>query len=312
MALRVERLAKAFDRPLFAELTFDILRGEKWGILGPNGSGKTTLLLCLLGRQQPDAGRLVFGAGVRIAYFDQQLADLDEDLPALEAVRPDGREFPEQARRDLLARFGLTGDMAQQRVGSLSGGEQNRVVLARVAASEANFLILDEPTNHLDLWSRGALEAALQKFDGTVLFVSHDRYFLNQVADHLIVAGDGRFRIIDGNYDALLYRLKQEADDATGAADSVAETRGSRPGDKRLPAEKTARRRRKFPYRKLAELEAEIASREQRVEELHADLASPEVCRDGERIKQAMAELDSQQQTLKQLYEHWEESLELN
>jgi ATP-binding cassette subfamily F protein 3 len=311
VALRVEGLAKAYDRPLFADLTFDILRGEKWGILGPNGAGKTTLLLCLLGRQAPDRGRAVFGANVCLAYFDQQLATLDEQQLVLEAVRPDEREFPEQQRRDLLARFGITGDMVYQRVGSLSGGERNRMALARLSATAANFMILDEPTNHLDLWSRGALEEALQVFDGTVLFVSHDRFFLNQVADHLLVIDQGRVRVIEGNYDAYLHRLHQESAD-NRSDEEPRPGSGARSEPAARGAEPAPRRKRKFPYRKVPELESEIARCEQRIAELHAAMAEPETFRDGERVKRTLAELESQQRELAALYEHWEEAVELN
>src|SRR6478672_6738301 len=204
-------------KPLFENLSFDVLRGEKWGILGPNGSGKTTLLRCLLDELEPDSGRIIFGTGVKVGYFDQMLTGLDEEMQALDAVRPSHKEFIEQQRRDLLARFGVTGEMVFQRVGSLSGGERNRTALARLSASDANVLILDEPTNHLDLWARGALEQALGEFDGSVLFVSHDRYFLNQVATKLLIVEPGRsvvdgglrFRVIDGNYDTYLHFVKQ-------------------------------------------------------------------------------------------------------
>src|SRR5262245_32848098 len=218
IVLRVERLAKGFPgKPLFANLSFDILRGEKWGILGPNGSGKTTLLRCLLGELSLDDGRISFGSGVKTGYFDQMLGDLDESMDVLYVGRPSHKEFVEQQRRDLLARVGVTGDMVFQKVGSLSGGERNRTALARLAASDANFLLLDEPTNHLDLWARGSLEQALSDFDGSVLFVSHDRYFLNQVATKLLIVEPGRcdapggprFRVIDGNYDTYQHFVKQ-------------------------------------------------------------------------------------------------------
>ena len=124
--LRVEHLSKAFDRPLFQDLSFDILRGEKWGILGPNGSGKTTLLRCVLGNCQPDRGPRDPGQRRAVGYFDQLLACLDDDTPVLEAIRPAHKEFVDQQRRDLLARFGITGDLVFQTVGSLSGGERNR------------------------------------------------------------------------------------------------------------------------------------------------------------------------------------------
>jgi ATP-binding cassette, subfamily F, member 3 len=311
IVIRVERLSKAFQQPLFRDLTFDILRGEKWGILGPNGSGKTTLLRCLLGEYPVDSGRVVHGTGVRVGYFDQQLRCLDEDSLVVDAIRPSHKEFLEQQRRDLLARFGVTGDMVFQRVHQLSGGERNRTALAMLAASDANVLILDEPTNHLDLWARDALEQAMRTFDGTVLFVSHDRYFLNQVADHLLVVEPGRFRVIDGNYDTYLHLARQGvmADgEPDGEADARTPVRGNKSAGREPPT--AVRRKRRFPYRKLAEIEADIHQREDRIEALHAALADPEVLRDGARIKQTTAELEQVKQELATLYEHWEEAAE--
>lgn len=133
---------------------------------------------------------------------------IDPDVEAVEAIRPTHKEFVEVERRNMLARFGLTEEMVFQKVSSLSGGERNRTALAMLAASDANFLVLDEPTNHLDLWARAALEKSLKQFDGTALFVSHDRYFLNQVADHLIVFEQNRVRVIEGNYTTYLHLVE--------------------------------------------------------------------------------------------------------
>jgi ATP-binding cassette subfamily F protein 3 len=315
IVLRVEKLSKGFPgKPLFSNLSFDILRGEKWGILGPNGSGKTTLLRCLLGELELDSGRVIFGTGVKPGYFDQMLTGLDDDMPVLDAVRPSHKEFIEQQRRDLLARFGVTGDMVFQKVGSLSGGERNRTALARLSASDANFLILDEPTNHLDLWARGALEKALCDFDGSVLFVSHDRYFLNQVATKLLIVEPARFRVIDGNYDTYQHFLKQGL-----ARDARAAVTGKQSGPGLVAAKKDEaarpnkeRRKRKFPYRKATEIEQEIAERESRIEELHQLFASDEVLRDGGKVKELKIELDGHQAALPTLYEHWEEATEMN
>jgi ATP-binding cassette subfamily F protein 3 len=318
IVLRVERLSKGFPgKPLFENLSFDILRGEKWGILGPNGCGKTTLLRCILGELELDDGRVIFGSGVKAGYFDQMLSDFDPDMQVLDAVRPTHKEFIEQQRRDLLARFGVTGDMVFQKVGSLSGGERNRTALARLSASDANFLILDEPTNHLDLWARGALEKALRDFDGSVVFVSHDRYFLNQVASKLLIVEPGRFRVIDGNYDTYLHFVKQGlAKDARASV--AAPLAGTKPGpevprsnDESNRAAKE-RRKRKFPYRKAAEIEAEIAHRELQIEALHALFGNEEVLRDGAKVKQLAAELEGHEAELPRLYEHWEEATELN
>jgi ATP-binding cassette subfamily F protein 3 len=312
VVVRAEHLAKAYDQTLFDDLTFDIQRGERWGIMGPNGSGKTTLLRCLLGETEPDAGRVILGTGVRMGYFDQLLGCLEDDALVVDAIRPDHKEFVEQQRRDLLARFGIRGDMVFQTVRSLSGGERNRVALAMLAASDANLLVLDEPTNHLDLWAREALEKAVNRFDGTVPFVSHDRYFLNRVADHLLIVEPHRFRVIEGNYETYLYLAKQGL--AAGERWTV-ESPGAAPAEpkKSSPSEaKSGRRKRKFAYRKSADIEAEIAEREARIEQLHADLADPQVLRDGNRVKEVKAELDAQQAALPALYEHWEEAAEMN
>ncbi len=314
IVLRATGLTKAFDRPLFKDLTFDLLRGEKWGVLGPNGCGKTTLLKCLLGIEPLNSGRVTLGSGVKVGYFDQMLTGIDPEKEAVEAVRPDHKEFNTQERRDLLARFGITGDMVFQKVGSFSGGERNRTALAYLSALDANVLILDEPTNHLDLWARGALEAALKEFDGTVLFVSHDRYFLNQVATKLLVVEPGRFRVIDGNYETYLHFLKEglAADSRTGgniAAAASAKSGDAKSGDTRPEKD---RRKRKFPYKKAAEVEAEIHRHEGRIEELHALMGEEAVLRDGPRVKQLMEEVQSLQASLPQLYEHWEEAIEMN
>jgi ATP-binding cassette subfamily F protein 3 len=304
IVLRAEDLGKAYDRPLFADLTFQIERGQRWGILGPNGTGKTTLLRCLIGQTTADEGTVQLGKGVRIGYYDQLLSGLEADLPVVEAIRPVGKEFNEPQRRSLLARFGLTGDAVFQRVDSLSGGERSRAALAQLSASDANFLVLDEPTNHLDVWACDSLERSLNEFDGTVLFVSHDRYFLNRVADHLLVVEPGRFRVIDGNYETYQHFVRQGL-----AAPAIKASETTRTAEKK-PVGPKPKRLWRFPYRKPAEIEAEIMEREGRIVELQAQLLLPEVLRDGRRVKQVQTAIADEQQAVRTLYEHWEEAAE--
>ncbi len=224
-------------------------------------------------------------------------------------------------------------------MGKLSGGERNRAALARLAAADANFLVLDEPTNHLDLWARDALEQALTTFDGTVLFVSHDRYFVNRVADHLIVFEPGGVRVIEGNYEAYQLFLQsksaaplpqqpaprgkaqpaekphanshsKQAPQRTAGKGGVAAARKDAGGGETATAQRNKKRR--FPYRKLADIEGEIFQRESRIEQINEELSDQATFRDGGRVRALKQELADQQSALKKLYEHWEEASEMN
>ncbi len=232
VVLQVEDLSKAYDLPLFTDLSFSLKRGQRLGIMGANGSGKTTLLRILMGEEKPDAGKVEVGHLVDFGYYDQHLEVLDADKPLIRAVWPgEDPDATEQQLRDLLGRFGLVGDQVYQRVGDLSGGERSRGALARLVAQGVNVLVLDEPTNHLDLWACDALEQALLAFEGTVIVVSHDRYFLNRVVDLLIVLeGDGRAQVIHGNYDTYeRMRLLQEEAKAAAPVRKEKESEPSRP-----------------------------------------------------------------------------------
>lgn len=309
IVLRGEHLRKAFDEHLFDELTFEIERGHRWCILGANGSGKTTLLRCLLGSESLDGGQVNVGTGVKIGYLDQHLSLLNADAQVVDAIRPSGKEFTEPQRRDLLARFGLTGNSVFQKVSSLSGGEKMRAALALLSAKEVNVLVLDEPTNHLDMWSCDALEKALKKFDGTVLFVSHDRFFINQVADHLLVLREGGSRLINGNYDLYRHMLRKDTSEA-GKAMLIGQHVTNRGESNKTT--NPASPKRKFPYRKLADIETEITEREQRVASLQLMMTDASVAGDGPKIKALQEDLKQCQQLLTQLYEHWEQEAERN
>lgn len=339
IVLRAKDLKKAFDRVLFEKVNFQIERGQRWGLIGPNGCGKTTMLRCLQGIMEPDQGSVQIGTGVKIGYFDQQLQSVEGTSMVVDSIRPSHKEMDEPARRSLLARFGITGDQVFQKVDSLSGGERCRAAMARLASEEANFLILDEPTNHLDLWAREALEKNMADFEGTVLFVSHDRYFINQVATHLLVVEPGRVRVIPGNYE-VWQRMQKDAekqgmqiggknarkDDLwkhglqkqkkagaqTASGDGKGGKKEKEPAASKPQSSPKPAKKRKYPYRKVVDIEDEIFIRETRLEELQKDLMDPKVLRDGERVKATQKEIEEEQEALKKLYEHWEEASELN
>ncbi len=308
IVLRANKVGKSFgDLKLFADVDLQVERGERWGILGPNGCGKSTFLKCLLSELPIDAGSIRIGEGVDIGYFDQNLSGVADEAIAADAIRPAHKEMIDQERRDLLAMFGVTGDMALQQIKSLSGGERNRVALAFLAAQDSNFLILDEPTNHLDLWARHSLETALKNFDGTLLMVSHDRYFINELCDHLIVFEENRVIVFPGTYQEYRHQAEQSRkEEAAALAPFKKEQK------QRAKKENPAKRKRQFPYRKVADIESEIQLHESRIEELHFELANPQVLRDESQIKTVKAELADTTDALQKLYEHWEEAIELN
>jgi ATP-binding cassette subfamily F protein 3 len=309
VVFEVNDISKAFDKPLFERLSFQLQRGKRLGIMGANGSGKTTLLRILMGEEKPDCGTIERGHLVHVGYLDQHLNMLPTDMPVIRAVwpRPDP-DITEQQMRDLLGRFGLSGDIVNQRVGDLSGGERSRACLAKLVVLGVNVLVLDEPTNHLDIWACEAMEEALREFEGTVVVVSHDRYFLNRVVDLLVVLeGNGKAQVVHGNYDTYeLLRTTQAT-----AAPRV-NHRAPTPAPRTAPATKPAPRKRRFPFRKIEDLEADIARHESRVAELEAALATPDLYRDPPRLKETMNDFDETRRKLAQLYEHWEEAIELN
>jgi ATP-binding cassette subfamily F protein 3 len=320
IVLRSDGLSKAFDKPLFANLNFQIERGDRWAILGSNGSGKSTLLKCLLGQVAPDQGEVKLGQNLKIGYFDQLLSQLPGDSTAAEAIRVSHRDLDDNARRSILGAFGISGDLAIKPLHLLSGGERNRTMLAWLSAMEANFLVLDEPTNHLDLWSRHALEAAIKRFDGTVLLVTHDRYLVNAVADHVLVLSGGKVSQIAGNYDTYRHWLKE----GLAVADKGKFGEQKQP-DKKNPgsvavrhkpepreSENSHKRKRKYPYRKVADLEHDISQLESDLEALHAQMLEPNTLRDGRKMKELQQQLSEHEQRLVQLYDHYEEACELN
>lgn len=205
-------LGKAFPvepdgtRTLWRDFTWQVRRGDRIALIGPNGCGKTTLLKCVMGMETDYEGEIRIGQNVITGYFSQGFQDLCDENTVLQEVRSLGLEY--QDARDLLGRFLFSGDEVEKQVKVLSGGERNRLTLAKLVLSKANFLLLDEPTNHLDMASREALESAIKDFPGTLLFASHDRYFIDTLATHLWIWQDGVIHVFKGSYSE--YRAKVE------------------------------------------------------------------------------------------------------
>jgi len=199
--LSVRELSKSYEpKTLWQSLKFEVKRGERIGIIGPNGSGKSTLLRVLLGQEDADAGDVCWGANLNIGYYDQRLDDFEPDNTVYDEVSQGRQEKGLQVIRDVLALMLFRGDDIEKPVGLLSGGERARVRLAQLLLDKPNVLVLDEPTNHLDIASCEALEGALNGFEGTVLCVSHDRYFLDRTVRRLFVLEPPVMTDFDGNY----------------------------------------------------------------------------------------------------------------
>ena len=286
-------------------------------MIGPNGAGKTTLIKTLIGREKPDQGESKLGHKVQVGYHDQGLRSLDADTTVVRAVWPeDDPEWVENDVRDLLARFGLRGDLAFQTVGQLSGGEKAKAALARLCATSANLLVMDEPTNHLDIWSREALERSINEFEGTVLVVSHDRYFLNQVVDRLIAMADGQARVIEGDYDTFQHMSQKEKElrrsRAVGAGGRcVCAAHGTR---SQTPARLKAAKRpsENILTAKPPKSSAKSARLEKEVAELEDQLGQPATWRDPFKAVGTQDRHRDLKSKLETLYEHWETALEAN
>lgn len=316
--LTVEHLSKSFDsHKLFTDVNFEIKRGEHVAIIGDNGSGKTTLLKILNGLVPADQGTFRLGSNVEIGYYDQEHHVLHSEKTLFEEISDDYPYLNNTQIRNVLAAFLFTGEDVFKRISDLSGGERGRVSLAKLVLSNASFLILDEPTNHLDIMSKEILEDALNGYEGTILYVSHDRYFINRTAHRILDLTEGQFISYVGNYDYYLEKhdtvmaaieanAPQNADADSAVAAKAAESEVKL--DWKAQKEEQARLRKK--ENDLKKCEEKIAELEARISEIDTEMSDPTIGTQVAKLQELSKEQTSCQEQLEKLYEQWEELAE--
>lgn len=313
--LTVDGLAKAFGSlTLFKNISFEIKRKERVAIIGENGSGKTTLLKIINGLLEADRGSISLGAKVHIGYYDQEHQLLDMENTVFGEISDEYPYLTNTEIRNMLAAFLFTGDDVFKLVSDLSGGERGRLSLAKLMLSEANFLILDEPTNHLDMDSKEILENALNSYEGTVLFVSHDRYFINTTATRILDLENGLLVNYAGNYDYYLEKhdhisnlaLKNSGDDAVVKQTASQEYGGSdgKADWQNMKAKQALERKR---HNDLKKTEEEIETIEERLAFLDNEMTKEEIYTSVSKCMEISREQDSLKERLNMLYESWED-----
>lgn len=329
--LSVQGLAKSYgDRTLFSNVSFEIKRGEHIALIGQNGTGKTNILKIINGLIEADAGTVSLGTNVTIGYFDQQSRVLDENKTIFDEISDTYPKLTQTEIRNVLAAFLFTGDEVFQPIRSLSGGERGRVVLAKLMLSGANFLILDEPTNHLDMISKEVLEEALNSYTGTVLYVSHDRYFINRTASRILHLDGCKITSYQGDYDYFLEKSSQDVErsadymskgtsatgnngatsdstsnSASAPSDSCSGTQTDAKLDWAKQKELQAAKRKK--ENQLAKTEKEIEELETQISKLQEEMSKPEIASNSVKLQELCKECDTAQSRLDELYELWEE-----
>lgn len=310
--LTVTDIKKSFgNRLLFQNMNFEIHRGDKIGIIGPNGAGKTTLFRILQGKLAADAGEIRLGQKVHLGYFDQEHQDLkkfyNENL--LEALWDVDSKLSEGELRNILAAFLFVGDEVFKPIDTLSGGEKARLLLARLMISQSNFLLMDEPTNHIDMDTKEILENALSQYEGTLLFISHDRYFLNRIANKIYQFSTDGMEIHLGNYDDYLKHKAEAAErEAVLAEESrTIVTKTQQKTDRKKQKEEEARIR--LIKKKVKEIEEAILNLEQKIEAIEETMCAPDFYDNLALASEINLSYEEHKQKLSELTDEWEEAL---
>lgn len=303
------------DPPLFDQLELQLTRGESVALIGPNGSGKTSLLKTLTGTLTPQHGIVDWGANVKVAYYDQEQDDLTPENTIIDELWNEYPELDEVKIRTVLGNFLFSGEDVLKKIASLSGGEKARVSLAKLMLQEANVLLLDEPTNHLDLYSKEVLETALIDYEGTLLFISHDRYFLNRLAEEIWeMSVDGIHHFL-GNFDDYVEKKKEMAEieaerlEKEMALHPQKTTEKNNSADLDYEQRKMKRQAKQREQRRREQLELEIEQIEAEIQTLEAKLSVPEISQDYEQLQEISEQIESKQNQLEPLFAEWESLL---
>ncbi len=300
--LMLEHLSKGFDgRTLFRDIRMHLRAGDRVALIGDNGVGKSTLLKCIVGEEKPDDGTIRFGSGVDIGYYDQHQAKLHPEKNVLDEVWDDFRRLDQTEVRGALGMFLFTGDDVLMPVSTLSGGEKGRVALTKLMLRQDNLLLLDEPTNHLDMDSREVLEKALENFPGTILAISHDRYFINRFATRVAVMESEGIREYLGNYDDYFEKINRQQE-PDGVDSGMTRTQINREKKKKVAEQKRV----KDMKLALQSTEAAIARAEEEAGHMEQALADPATYQDAEKAAMLAKEYQKKKDEIATLYETWE------
>ncbi|MFW6001064.1 MAG: ribosomal protection-like ABC-F family protein [Halanaerobium sp.] len=299
--LFLKNLSKSFaDLELFSEVDLKLFRGDKAAVIGDNGSGKTTLLKIIMGELRADKGSVKIGTNIYPAYYRQEFEGFNEEDDLITALKRETAVTDSEAR-NMLASFLFTGDDVFKKVAQLSGGERSRLRLLQLMSGNYNLLILDEPTNHLDLQSREVLEEALKNFEGTVLIVSHDRYFLDKVVNYIYELEDKSLRKYHGDYSYYKRKKKKEKDNAEAEIEEISQ------GKIDYKAQKKKRSREMQRENRLDEIELKIEELENRLEELELEMTSEKNLDNFKLLQQFKEEYENKNHLLEELYSEWED-----
>lgn len=310
--LHIENLSKSFeDKNLFNNISFDLKRGEKIALIGDNGRGKTTLLNIIIGKLKADSGKTILGTNVNVGYYDQEQSDLDQNKTILDEVWDAFPDLTTTKIRTALGSFLFTGDDVFKEIKNLSGGEKCRINILKLMLSQSNFLLLDEPTNHLDIPSREALENAILNYDGSMLIVSHDRYFLNKVINKIVELKETGMDEYLGNYN--YYMEKKQNPSRFEVYEEVSNGKTKTQVKEEKKKVKLAQKEIRIKKTRLREVESSISENEALLEKLNNDLCLEEIYSNPKEAERVNKEISNTEITIESLYEEWETlSEELN